>query len=167
LYGYRLDGVVVNRIMPTGAGRWGDSWRTAQRAQLDVIDASFAGVPQRRVPYLPVEPLGLDALGRVATELYGAADPLAGSTVDGGLRVAADGDQFVLTVGLPLAEGAEVDAARSGDDLILTVAGRRRLVALPSVLRRCTVASGRFAAGELVLRFDRDPAFWPRGTASS
>jgi arsenite-transporting ATPase len=87
--------------------------------------------------------------------------------VDAGLRVAADEDQFVLTVPLPLADGAGVDAARSGDDLIVTVDGRRRLLALPSVLRRCTVTSGRFAAGELVLRFDRDPALWPRGTASS
>ena len=166
LYGYRLDGVVVNRVMPTGAGRWGQSWRAAQRAQFDLIEQSFADLPLRRVPYLPAEPLGLDALGRVAAELYGTTDPLAGAGPDGGLRVAADGDQFVLTVELPLADGAEVDAARSGDDLVLTVSGRRRLVALPSVLRRCTVASGRFVAGELVLRFDRDPALWPRGASS-
>jgi arsenite/tail-anchored protein-transporting ATPase len=167
LYGYRLDGVVVNRVMPAGAGRWGAAWRTAQRAQLEVIEESFADLPVRRLPYLPAEPLGLDALGRVATELYGTDDPLSGSTVDAGLRVEADEDQFVLTVALPLADGAGVDAARSGDDLIVTVGGRRRLLALPSVLRRCTVTSGRFADGELVLRFDRDPALWPRGTASS
>jgi arsenite/tail-anchored protein-transporting ATPase len=166
LYGYRLDGVVVNRVMPAGSGRWGAAWRTAQRDQLEVIDQSFADLPVRRLPYLPAEPLGLDALGRVATELYGTDDPLSGSNVDAGLRVAADKDQFVLTVALPLADGADVDAARRGDDLILTVGGRRRLLALPSVLRRCTVASGRFAAGELVLRFDRDPALWPRGTVS-
>jgi arsenite-transporting ATPase len=166
LYGYRLDGVVVNRVMPAGSGRWGAAWRAAQRAQFEVIDESFADLPVRRLPYLPAEPLGLDALGRVATELYGMDDPLSGNNVDAGLRVAADEDQFVLTVGLPLADGADVDAARRGDDLILTVGGRRRLLALPSVLRRCTVASGRFAAGELVLRFDRDPALWPRGTAS-
>jgi arsenite-transporting ATPase len=167
LYGYRLDGVVVNRVMPAGAGRWGTAWRTAQRAQFEIIEDSFADLPVRRLPYLPAEPLGLDALGRVATELYGTDDPLSGSTVDAGLRVAADEDQFVLSVPLPLADGAGVDAARSGDDLIVTVGGRRRLLALPSVLRRCTVTSGRFAAGELVLRFDRDPALWPRGTASS
>ncbi|HEX2308414.1 MAG TPA: ArsA family ATPase [Jatrophihabitantaceae bacterium] len=166
LYGYRLDGVVVNRVMPAGSGRWGAAWRAAQRAQFEVIDESFADLPVRRLPYLPAEPLGLDALGRMAAELYGTDDPLSGNNVDAGLRVAADEDQFVLTVGLPLADGADVDAARRGDDLILTVGGRRRLLALPSVLRRCTVASGRFAAGELVLRFDRDPALWPRGTAS-
>jgi arsenite-transporting ATPase len=167
LYGYRLDGVVVNRIMPAGAGRWGTAWRAAQRAQFEVIDESFADLPVWRLPYLPAEPLGLDALGRVATKLYGPDDPLSGGTVDTGLRVAADHDQYVLTVALPLADGPAVDAARRGDDLILTVGGRRRLLALPSVLRRCTVTSGRFAAGELVLRFDRDPALWPRGTASS
>lgn len=167
LYGYRLDGVVVNRVMPSGTGRWGAAWRAAQRAQFEVIDQSFADLAVRRLPYLPAEPLGLDALVGVATELYGTDDPLSGSAAQGGMRVAADGGQFVLTVALPLADGADVDAARSGDDLILTVDGRRRLLALPSVLRRCTVTSGRFVAGELVLRFDRDPALWPRGTASS
>ena len=45
---------------------------------------------------------------------------------------------------LPLAERGEVDAARVGDELVVTVAGHRRVLTLPSVLRRCAVAGGAF-----------------------
>ena len=37
-----------------------------------------------------------------------------------------------------------VDAARAGDDLVVTVAGHRRVLSLPSVLRRCDVVGGDF-----------------------
>ena len=92
LYGYRLDGVVVNRVMPAGAWSLGRSLASRAAAQFEVIDQSFADLPVRRLPYLPAaEPLGLDALIRVATELYGTDDPLSGTTVVGGMRVAAEG----------------------------------------------------------------------------
>ncbi len=47
---------------------------------------------------------------------------------------------------------------RAGDDLIVTVAGRRRVLALPIALRRCEVVGGRYADGELQVRFRTDAA---------
>ena len=52
-------------------------------------------------------------------------------------------------------------ASRSGDELIVTVAGHRRVLALPSVLRRCRVIGGTVTDGRLRLRFEPDPALWP------
>ncbi|MEU9387748.1 hypothetical protein AB0D38_45510, partial [Streptomyces sp. NPDC048279] len=40
--------------------------------------------------------------------------------------------------------------------------GFRRIVALPSALRRCTVAGAALRDGELRLRFAPDPDLWPR-----
>ena len=42
----------------------------------------------------------------------------------------------MLHVALPLAERADVDAARAGDDLIVSVGAYRRVITLPSALRR-------------------------------
>lgn len=163
LYGYHLDAVVVNRLLPRNAGGWGAARRAAQRDQLAAIEESFGELPIHRIGYRAAEPIGAAELAEVADEVFAdRPDPLATGPAAQSIRVHADGAQFVLTVHLPLADGAEVSAARSGDDLVLTVAGRRRLIALPSVLRRCVVNSARFTPGRLRVRFDRDPALWPR-----
>jgi arsenite-transporting ATPase len=57
---------------------------------------------------------------------------------------------------LPLASRSAVDAVRAGDDLVVTVGGHRRVLSLPNVLRRCTVAGGEFDAGLLRVRFRPD-----------
>jgi arsenite-transporting ATPase len=100
----------------------------------------------------------------VADLLFGplpGEDPVAAGTSGTLLRVEPDGEDYVLHVRLPLAQRPDVEAVRAGDDLVLTVAGHRRVLALPSVLRRCDVAGGSFAADVLSLRFRRNPDLWP------
>jgi arsenite/tail-anchored protein-transporting ATPase len=163
LYGYRVDGVVANRVIPSGGGDpWRDSWARAQAAQLADVRSSFAGIPLRTLTYRPGEPVGLAALREVAEELYGPEDPLGAPP--GGpdlVTVHAEGDGYVLGVALPLADRADVGLARSGDELVLTVGSHRRMLALPSVLRRCQVSGAALADGRLAVRFVRDPERWP------
>jgi arsenite/tail-anchored protein-transporting ATPase len=59
----------------------------------------------------------------------------------------------VLSLALPLAERAAVDAVRAGDDLVVTVGGHRRVLSLPSRLRRCEVVGGDFDGARLRVRF--------------
>ncbi|WP_346273232.1 hypothetical protein [Pseudonocardia sp.] len=53
-----------------------------------------------------------------------------------------------------------------GDELVVSVGVTRRLVSLPSVLRRCAVTSARLEgeghATDLVVVFAPDPAVWMR-----
>jgi len=166
LYGYRVDAVLANRVFPAGGGDpWLASWARTQQAQLAEVRASFADIPVRTLGYRAEEPVGLAALREVAAELYGPDDPLgpAGETVTAGelVTVGADGDGYLLQVALPLADRDGVALARSGDDLVLTVDGHRRMLSLPSVLRRCRVDGARLAGGRLAVRFTPDPAQWP------
>jgi arsenite-transporting ATPase len=168
LYGYQVDQVIVNRIFPDGvasAGNaWLQGWIRAQAGQLAAITESFAGVSVQRVPYADGEPIGLDALRSVADDIFGPAagvDPAPPGEPIELLRVVQVGAEFELIVSLPLAGPAEVDAARAGDELILTVGTRRRVVSLPSGLRRCDVVGGRYADDQLRIRFRPDPALWP------
>jgi arsenite-transporting ATPase len=92
--------------------------------------------------------------------LYGVlpgADPAPPSAVTELMRVEQAGDGFVLRLALPLAERAAVDAVRAGDDLVVTVGPNRRVLTLPSALRRCVVAGGEFDGRELRVRFRPDP----------
>ena len=165
LYGYAVDLIIANRVFPAGDDEWRQGWAAAQQAHLVRIRESFAGLPVRELAYRSAEPVGADALRALADDLYGAlpgrdpappADPAAIP-----MRVTSAGAEFVLHLALPLAEPAEVDAARAGDDLVVTVAGHRRVLTLPSVLRRCTVAGGAFDGRELRVRFRPDPERWP------
>ncbi|MFG1925703.1 ArsA family ATPase [Cryptosporangium sp. NPDC048952] len=151
LHGFVVDGVVVNRVIPDGDDPWRAGWAAAQRTQLAEAAESFAGVPLRTAPYLATEPVGVPALAELAEALYGDDDPVAAVPVEPPLRL--DGDA-VLSVALPLADRSEVALSRVADDLILTVAGRRQLLALPTVLRHRAVAGARLQDGRLEVRFE-------------
>jgi arsenite-transporting ATPase len=162
LYGYRVDGVVANRVFPSeGADEWRAGWVAAQATHLADIEASFAGLPVWRAPYRSSEPVGITALGEVADELYAAAaDPLAPPTGPEVVDLERTGDEFVLSLALPLADKREVDLVRKGDELVVTYGSHRRVLALPSALRRCEVVGAALRDGRLRVRFEPDPALW-------
>jgi arsenite-transporting ATPase len=160
LYGYRVDGVVANRVFPPGGDAWREGWVRAQEAQLAEVRASFAPLPVHRAPYAPAEPVGAGALGALAAATYGDTDPFAVVPGEDAMRVERSGDEFVLSLALPLASREETDLVRSGDDLIITVGAHRRVLTLPSALRRCSVVGAALRDGRMRVRFAPDPDQW-------
>ncbi len=155
LFGYRVDGVVANRVFPVdGADDWRSGWIAAQDAVLTQVTESFAGLPIWRSVYRPSEPVGVAALTDLAREVYGHDDPLAPPRGEGPFRVTRTSDGAVLRLALPFVSRAEVDLARNGDELVVTVGSYRRLLTLPSGLTRYRVAGARVEQGELQVRFE-------------
>ncbi len=166
LHGYAVDAVVVNRVIPIDDDPWRAAWNTAQAAGITTITESFHGTPVLTAPYLAGEPTGVDALADLAAQtsaLDGELPSLDAPVRSQGLRVEADGAEFVLLLPLPLARSGDVELARRADDLVVDVGGVRRVIALPSVLRRCIVKNAGVRSGELRVRFERDEEVWPRG----
>lgn len=158
LFGYRVDGVVANRIFPAeGADDWRAGWVLAQDEVLELVEASFAGLPIWRSEYRPREPVGVDALAGLAREVYGEHDPLATTPGKGPFHISRSGGGAVLRLSLPLVSRAEVNLARNGDDLVVTVGSYRRLLTLPSGLARHRIAGAKVEQGELRVRFIEDP----------
>jgi arsenite/tail-anchored protein-transporting ATPase len=169
LYGYRVDGVVANRVFPSAgadgqdaaADGWRSGWVEAQRLQLAEVAASFPGLPVWRSTYADREPVGLEALSELATAAYADTDPLALVTTPDPLIVERiNADEFVMSVALPHAERRDVELVRKGDDLMLTVGSYRRAIALPSALRRCVIDGAALREGRLRVRFRPDPDVW-------
>ena len=177
LHGLCVDGLVVNRLLPVPpaslrgpVARWLRERSAAQQAVLDQL--AELGVPLRTADCAAVEPIGVPALRELGQSVYGAEDPLAGATPTPWLtvrRTAGSGtdldSEFELVLRLPGVTDEAVDLARVGDELAVTVGAVRRLVALPSVLRRCTVTGARVDethGGELVVVFRPDPSVWMR-----
>jgi arsenite-transporting ATPase len=163
LYGYRVDALLANRVFPPSQDPFLAGWAAAQEEQLAAVRADAGGLPVLVAPYRGSEPVGLEALTAFGQELYGDADPAAAETeAPDLLEVSRTSDGFELSLALPLARRDELDLTRTGDELAVTVAGHRRVLALPSALRRCTVAGATLADGHLVVRFEPDPAVWMR-----
>lgn len=161
LFGYRVDGVVANRVFPAeGADPWRAGWVAAQQAQLADVDTSFAPLPVLRAGYQPAEPVGADALAALAEAIYGDTDPFSAPPEQAPMNVERSGSEFVLSFELPFADRSDLGLARTGDELVLTVGSYRRVIALPSALRRCTVEGASLRAGQLRIRFEPDPDLW-------
>ncbi len=161
LYGYRVDGVVVNRVFPASSDPFLAGWVAAQQEQLAGVRTDVGTVPVREQAYRGSEPVGLAALTELGRDLYGDDDPTAGDCPAELMLLEREGELFVLSLLLPLARRDDLGLARSGDDLVLTVAGHRRLVSLPSVLTRCQVDGAALAGDRLRVRFRPDPSLWP------
>ncbi|GAA1751163.1 ArsA family ATPase [Nonomuraea bangladeshensis] len=150
LYGYRVDGVIANRVFPPGgADEWRTQWVAAQTRLLTEAEQSFAPLPVHVVPYLPAEPVGREALTEVGARLYGESDPFAPPASPPPLRMSAD----ELTLDLPGADRADVDLARKGDELIVTAGPYRRILALPVALARRKISGAALRDGVLRVAF--------------
>lgn len=172
LQGIHVDGVIANRLFPkAGSGRGvAAEWLRARRREQDGVLADLrdtVALPVRLVDYRAGEPIGVVALLAVADELYDDDDPLAGCPVGERLAVSGNGRgldaEYQLRLTIPIDDQTMLDLARVHDDLVITVDGQRRLVGLPSVLRRCTVAGASADSGGLTVRFRPDPRLWMRG----
>jgi arsenite-transporting ATPase len=158
LYGYTVDGVVANRVFPDeGSDEWRARWVRAQQQVLGEVEQSFAGLPVWCSEYQAAEPVGVRALAELATATYGEDDPLLPVPGAGPLSLTrgADGGA-TLRIALPFATSADVNLARHGDDLVVTVGSHRRILALPSALRAHSVAGARLRDGTLRVRFRPD-----------
>ncbi|HEY3559165.1 MAG TPA: ArsA family ATPase [Kribbella sp.] len=171
LYGYRVDGVVANRVFPAaGADTWRRQWVAAQRGILEEVADSFRPLPIWESPYRVCEPVGVEELAAFAVEMYGGDDPFARATDETSLwvdrHIDTDGRTYTLTMPLPLASADELELARHGDELIITVGSYRRVLPLPAALARGVVAGARLDDGRLQVRFAPKEASRPAASPS-
>ncbi|MBP5864224.1 ArsA-related P-loop ATPase [Streptomyces scabiei] len=158
-----VDALIANRVLPEGAHEtWLAGLVAQQRKALEEWEQRpAAGGPRsvRRVAHLGHDPRGADDLAALGVPGAGDVPARVAWAVTDNL-----GDEGVLVWHIPL-PGAirdELDLVRRGDELVLTAGPFRRIVPLPSALRRCTVDGAALREGELRIRFAPDPQLWPR-----
>jgi arsenite-transporting ATPase len=154
LFGYRVDGVVANRVFPDeGADEWRSRWVQAQREVLHSVDESFNGLPIWRSAYQGAEPVGASRLEEFAAAAYAGDDPLVVAAEGGPVSVRRTDEGAELRLALPFVERGDVELARHGDELVVTVGSYRRVLALPTALRQHRVAGARIEGEALEVRF--------------
>jgi arsenite-transporting ATPase len=157
LRGLPVDALVANRVLPEDTA---DTWLAGLVAQQDKTLSEWRAThPVREVAHLGRDPRGTDDL--TALDVPPAGDRPARVEWPVTDRLADDG-VLVWHLPLPGAIRDELDLVRRGDELVVTAGQFRRIVPLPSALRRCTVDGAALRDGELRIRFAPDPRFWPR-----
>ncbi|MCU1378474.1 MAG: Arsenical pump-driving ATPase, partial [Acidimicrobiales bacterium] len=156
LFGYRVDAVVANRLLPDEVvDPWFKAWKEAHAEHLSAIEEGFAPVPVLRAELAPEELVGVERLRGFAEGLYGTVAPEA-RLHDGELfRVEAEGDELVLRLPLPGADRDELDLAQRDDELLVRVGPYRRALVLPDSLRRRTVTAAGLEGDVLTVRFGK------------
>src|SRR5690606_41512314 len=112
------------------------------------------------------ERVGVAARVERGAGMYGGADALRTEGTGAAMEVVGGGRELdsrsQLRIALPLHSGADLALARIGDELAIAVDGRRRLIALPAVLRRCVVVDAVAGEDGLTVGFQPDPELWMR-----
>jgi arsenite/tail-anchored protein-transporting ATPase len=154
LFGYAVDAVLVNRVLPEHVtDPFLTRWQARQREHLERADAAFAPTPLLQSPLLAEEPVGVGALHTLGHALYGDLDPTARLHATEPMSVVATDEGHLLRIALPFATDDDLELHRREGELHVKVAGVRRNLALPAALRRCDVSGARLDAGWLEVRF--------------
>ena len=154
LYGYGVDAAVVNRVVPDDEGGVMEKYVEAQAGYLREIEETFAPLPVLRVPHLGREVFGLDLLERIGEGLYAERDPAAVYHAEPSYTVENEGAAYTVSIRVPYADDAEVEAEQFGDSLVVQVRNQRRNVTLPAFLAYYRLASAGVDGGWLRARFE-------------
>ncbi|HML24226.1 MAG TPA: ArsA family ATPase [Aggregatilinea sp.] len=157
LYGYSVDAVLLNRVIPDEVSDPYFARRKAQqRENIDFIGEAFGQLPMLQAPMFGEEVGGFESLRRLADALYGDRNPAEVLSTEQTHWIESDGKSgYYLIVALPFVEKSDLDLYRSADELTLRVGPYRRNIVLPYALWNLEIENARFEQSRLRVHFIR------------
>jgi arsenite/tail-anchored protein-transporting ATPase len=153
LFDFAVGTLVINRVSPMAPD---DPWlaevQRAQAPHLRELHRLFPDLDPIQAPMRPSEIRGLDELNRFARAIYGARDPLAGSTSPAPSE-AASSMANTMRIRLPGVSREDVKLARVGATMLVTVGSFRRSLSVPQHLRGEQATAARIVDGHLEVEF--------------
>ncbi len=160
LFGYRVDAVVVNRIIPDDVtDPYFGKWKDIQSEHLATVHESFDPVPILTSRLFDREMVGISLLREMGDEVYRERPAMEVLYRDEPIRVRKRGTGYVLSMRLPFVSRDDMDIHRRGEELFVRVGSYKRNLILPQTLKRMTVREANFAGDRLEILFGRvEPA---------
>jgi arsenite-transporting ATPase len=159
LFGYRVDAVVVNRIIPEDVtDPYFGKWKDIQAEHLRTVEESFEPVPILTARLFDREMVGLDLLEDMGREVYGDLHVTDVLHRDDPIRVRRRAGGYVLALRLPFVSREDMDIHRRGDELFVRVGSYKRNLILPATLQRLEVRGANFVGDHLEIAFAKEPA---------
>ena len=158
LYGFTVDAVIVNRLLPEGVrDPFFSKWRKTQGVFLEEARSYFDPVPVFTLPLRDDQVLGSAALLELGRELWGEKDPAAAFRSDPPYRYAKRNGKYVLTLDLPFVDRSEVDLAMASGDLVVRIGNVRHHIPVPRMLAGLSPSGAKVEDGKLTVRFGKIP----------
>ncbi|MFL5736937.1 MAG: ArsA family ATPase [Actinomycetota bacterium] len=154
LFGYRVDAVVVNRIIPDSVtDPYFVKWKGIQAEHLQTVRESFEPLPILTARLFDREMVGIPLLEEMGEEVYDADDATRILYREDPIRVRKVPGGYLLTMRLPFADRSDMDINRGGEELYVRVGSYKRNLVLPHTLQRLDVVEANFVDDELEIRF--------------
>jgi arsenite-transporting ATPase len=158
LFGYRVDAVVVNRVLPPDVtDPYFGKWKDIQAEHLATVHESFAPVPILQARLFDREMVGVRLLEEMGDEVYGDRDAMAVLFHDQPIRVRKRAGGYVMTLRLPFVSREELDIHRRGEELFVRVGSYKRNLILPQTLKRLSVREANLTGDRLEITFGPEP----------
>lgn len=132
LYGYNVDAVVVNRVLPEeGGGPLFAQYLADQVDHLADIEESFAPLPIFKVPHQGQEVFGLELLAQIGETIYPDVDPTLIFHQENPFQVTETKTQYEIRIKVPFIDSEDFGLEKYGDELVITIGNRRKNLFLP------------------------------------
>ncbi|MCS7207604.1 MAG: TRC40/GET3/ArsA family transport-energizing ATPase [Dehalococcoidia bacterium] len=167
LYGYNVDMVVCNRLIPPDVtDPYFQTWRSSQAKYFQMIQEAFSPVPIFTVPLFSREVVGIEALREMARVLYGDKNPIHIFHLGNPQEIRREGEDHLLLLKLPFAARGDIALLQSSvEELVVQVGSYRRTVFLPRMLVGLGVKDATLEGDTLRIRFQgRASAHAPQAT---
>ncbi len=156
LYGYNVDGVIVNRIFPEqAAGSGFEAYLSAQEGYLEEIEQSFQPLPIFRLMHQGREAFGLELLHHIGQDVYGQVNPVEVLYQDKPLELLEKDGGYQVRIKLPFASEEGMSVRKFGDEIVLTIGNQRRSIFLPRFANYLQLKSYAFAPPWLEIALSR------------
>jgi arsenite-transporting ATPase len=155
LFGYPIDGVVLNRLIPPeqAEGAFMQEMARIQQEYRQQIYDTFKPLPIWESPYYARDLRGLEDLSAIGNALFADVDPIdvqfRGSTQE----IIQQGDSYLMRLPLPHVEIGKVSLVKRGDELFIEIGNFRRDMILPMTLAERPAQRAVFKNGVLEVRF--------------
>ncbi len=157
LYDYRVDAVVVNRLLPEEVSDpYFEKWREAQGRHLALIEESFSPVPIFKARLFDREMYGLEALAALAEDVFDDEDPLRIFFQGAAHDIVKSNGGYEVVLNLPLVDKKSVDLSKKGTELLIRIGGYKRNVLLPDSMVSLRAAGARIEDDKLLVRLASD-----------
>jgi arsenite-transporting ATPase len=154
LFGYHVDAVVANRLLPDEVNDpWFDAWKATHAEHLGAIEDGFAPLPVLKAELAREELIGLDMLRGFGDLLYGETEAHGRFHRGEPVRIKARGTTRVLSLDLPFADKDDLELARRDGELLVRVGPHRRAIVLPDSLRKREVGRAKMVDDRLEISF--------------
>ncbi len=156
LFGYRVDAVVANRLLPTEVvDPYFARWKELHAQHLATIQESFSPVPVLTARLHDQELVGAPALLGLGQELYEELEPAEVLHLSEPMSIDPRGEGFVLTLELPFTRKEDLELSRKEDEMFVKVGPYRRTLLLPHMLASREVTSAHMVGDRVEVEFQR------------